>query len=243
MERDYYRIRRRNFVSRTRMIFVEKGVSYFIKLLLKIIFGYFYILFKSPRRFKFRGKYYNYYYHMYHTTWINERAVEIPIIWSIVNKHKDKKILEIGNVLSHYYNVNYDILDKYEKSDNVMNDDVIDFKTSKKYDLIISISTLEHVGWDETPRKPRKALLAINRLKKFLARKGKIVITLPLGHNLELDKIILNGKINFAEKDYLKRISEDNHWIETNLDNICDVRYNTPFPAANGIVIGVIKNK
>ena len=43
----------------------------------------------------------------------------------------------------------HDVLDKYEKGNNVINDDVVSFSTEVKYDLIVSVSTLEHVGWDE----------------------------------------------------------------------------------------------
>jgi hypothetical protein len=66
-----------------------------------------------------------------------------------VKRYKERNILEIGNVLSHYFPVNHDIVDKYEKADGVINQDVVHFYSPKKYDLIVSVSTLEHVGWDE----------------------------------------------------------------------------------------------
>ena len=89
---------------------------------------------------------------------MNERSIEVPIVMEIVNQNKGKRILEIGNVLSNYYKVSHDIVDKYEKAPNVINQDVVDFKTNEKYDLIVSISTLEHVGWDEEPRDDKKNL-------------------------------------------------------------------------------------
>ena len=72
-----------------------------------------------------------------------------------------KKILEVGNILSHYFSVNHDIVDKYEKDVDVINQDIIDYHPNKKYDLIVSISSLEHVGEDETPREPKKILYAL----------------------------------------------------------------------------------
>jgi len=51
-------------------------------------------------------------------------------------------------VLSHYFAVKHDIVDKYEIAPSVVNEDLVNFKPGKKYDLIVSISTLEHVGWD-----------------------------------------------------------------------------------------------
>jgi cyclopropane fatty-acyl-phospholipid synthase-like methyltransferase len=51
----------------------------------------------------------------------------------------------------------------------VINEDVVNFKSKKKYDLIVSISTLEHVGWDE---KPMKIPRAIENLKTLITPQG-----------------------------------------------------------------------
>ena len=97
---------------------------------------------------------------------MNERAIEVPIVWKIVSEYSEGRILEVGNVLSHYFSVCHDILDKYEKADGVINQDVVNFWAPNKYELIVSISTLEHVGWDESPRDPNKILRAIENLKR-----------------------------------------------------------------------------
>ena len=56
---------------------------------------------------------------------------------------------------------------------------------------IVSISTIEHVGWDETPRDPKKIPLALENLTtRCLAPDGEIVVTLPLGYNTYLDKLL-----------------------------------------------------
>ncbi len=86
------------------------------------------------------------------------------------------------------------IVDKYEKAIGVINEDICNFKPSKKYDLIISISTLEHVGFDEKPRDPCKVLRAIENLKSLLAVGGKLVAILPVGYNPYLDELIKSGK-------------------------------------------------
>jgi len=78
-----------------------------------------------------------------------ERAVKILIVVEMVRKYRGKNILEIGNVLSRHIKLEHDVLDKYETAKGVINEDIVDFKSEKKYDLIISISTLEHVGLDE----------------------------------------------------------------------------------------------
>src|SRR6266516_2600109 len=79
-------------------------------------------------------------------TWHGERAVEIPLVMDMVRKYQGKNILEVGNVLSHHVRFEHDTLDKYEIAEGVTNADIVDFTSEKKYDLIVSISTLEHVG-------------------------------------------------------------------------------------------------
>jgi hypothetical protein len=193
------------------------------------------------RTFEFRGHAYNYFCHRYSATWRNERVVEIPIVWEIVKSCRGR-VLELGNVLSHYYPVTHDIVDKYEQAKGVINQDIVNFQPSERYDLIISISTIEHVGWEEKPREPRKILRALENLKlNCLASGGKIVITLPLGYNSELDKLLNEGKINLGKQYYLKRISKDNEWVETGWNDIRNVKYNVPFPDANGIVVSVFE--
>jgi SAM-dependent methyltransferase len=195
--------------------------------------------FTHQEYFEFYGKRYNYFNHKYNTTGNNERAVEIPIIWDIVEWYYGKKVLEIGNVLSHYFPINHIILDKYETADNVISQDVVDFHPNDKYDLIISISTLEHVGWDEPQHEPNKIIKAVDNLNTILEPKGKLVVTLPLGYNSDMDRLLKEGKLKFDKQFYMKRVSEDNKWIEVGLEHVADIKYSEPFPCANGLVIGI----
>jgi len=123
----------------------------------------------------------------------------------------------------------------------VINEDVVRFKPDKKYDLIVSVSTLEHVGWDEKPRDSKKILKAVKNLKNCLASGGKMVITLPLSYNPKIDKLLKEDKIGFSKKHCLKRISRDNRWQEVSWRDIHKVKYDYPFPGANGVVIGVFE--
>lgn len=234
---------KKNIISRAKEHFKESRI-YHRGAKIKNFFSYYhYKIFKSPRTFVFQGKTYIYFYHKHNLTWTNERAVEIPIVWDIVKKHSRKSILEVGNVLSYYFPVDHDILDKYEKVKGVINQDIVDFRPSKKYDLIVSISTLEHVGWDETPREPMKILRAIQNLKKLLSSGGKMVVTLPLGYNPEMDRLLKKGKTHFTQQYYLKRISRDNKWVEVDWDAVREVDYGSPFPAANAIIIGITEKR
>ena len=185
-------------------------------------------------------------YHYFDTakTWLGERAVEIPIIMDKVREYQGKNILEIGNVLSHHVRFQHDILDKYEKSKGVINDDVINFKSEKKYDLIVSISTLEHVGWDENPRDDTKIPRAIENLKTLIGPNGGlIIITLPIGYNPVLDQLLKDGALNFSEQYNLIRISKGNEWEESTWEDVRIAKYNSPLPFANGLIIGIIMVK
>ena len=179
-------------------ILKNKAVRYLIDIFISI----YYRMFKS-RTFIFQRKTYNYFYHPYNTTARNERAIEVPIIWNVIKKYDGKNILEVGNVLSHYFHFSHDTIDKYEESKDVINQDIVNFHPHKKYDLIVSISTLEHVGWDENPKDPNKILRAIKNLKSCLAKKGKIIITLPLGYNPKMDRLLKERKIKFKRLSFI----------------------------------------
>lgn len=208
--------------------------------LYEYLFCKYYFLKTLSTTFTFKNKQYKYFNHVYNHTWKNERRVEIPIIWDIIKDKNSLNILEVGNVLSHYFTINHDILDKYEKGRYVINEDVVTYKSKKKYDYIISISTLEHVGWDEAKKDKIKVIQAIKNLKYMLTPKGKIIFTIPLGYNPYMDDIIMHGKLNLDEQYFLKRISNDNLWKESKLNKNDRVFYHKPFPNGNAIIVGII---
>ena len=196
------------------------------------------------KSFYFCNNEYHYFIHPHNTTWRNERAVEIPIILGYLKSDKlqNKRVLEIGNVLSHYVATKHDILDKYEVQSGVINQDIVDFNPILKYDLILSISTLEHVGFDELPRDPNKIIYALNNIQNLLSQGGQAIITLPMGYNEKMDKMIAENKIQFNEKHVLKRISFI-RWIEIGWDEINEIKYSKPFPNANALIIGIINKR
>ncbi len=203
----------------------------------------YFAIFRPSNTFVFRGESYPYLYSYNNFTFLNERAVEVPIVKKIWNQNTGRRILEVGNVLSQYYPVEHDVLDKYERVDGIINQDVVDFNPEKKYDLIICISTLEHVGWDERPKDPEKILRAIDNLKELLDKQGEIIVTIPLGYNPAIDDLIRKGNIQFSELRCLKRISGNNRWIETEWQEVERSTYNNNYPRAEGIVIGKILKK
>jgi len=235
-------MKQNNFLIRIREIGGKKKTLQLLRDGIKLFFEYASRkIFKYKRSFLFCDKKFIYFYYPYNATWRNERCIEVPIIWQAVKANKGKEILELGNVLSHYFHVNHTILDKYEKAREVINEDAVDFYTNKKFNLIVAISTLEHIGWDEEPRDPLKIIKAINNLKNNLNKNGKIIASIPLGYNPNIDGLIKRNKI-FDKQYYMKRISRSNEWKQVSLDEVKDIKYGYPFPFANAIVIGVIEN-
>jgi len=207
-----------------------------------LIFWYIYYKKIKPHNdsFLFQRYTYNYFYGFYNGTWYNERSVEIPIVMKAIRMHHGKKILEVGNVLSQYFEVEHDILDKYETKNRIIKEDIADFTSSEKYDLIVSISTLEHVGYDEYPKDDMKIYKAIENLKTLLNPDGMIIVTLPLGQNPVLDKLLKDATVKFSGQYYLKRISKANEWEQASWEDVKDAKYGEPFFAANALVIGII---
>ncbi|MEM3065382.1 MAG: hypothetical protein QW177_08425 [Candidatus Nitrosotenuis sp.] len=218
----------------------QKGVFYVIKKGLYIwLYLIYYKVFCKGRSFTFRGKKYHYFYDIINNTWMNERSVEVAIIMDILNKNKVNKILEVGNVLSNYYRLSHDVVDKYEKAPNVINQDIVDFKSDFKYDIIVSISTLEHVGWDEKPRDDEKIPRALENLRSLLKPKGgMMIVTLPLGYNEALNTHLNNRTIRFQEQYYLLRTGS-NSWRQATWDEVKKTRFGNPYPGANGLVVGI----
>ena len=244
MKRPSLLINARELLDLARTAGARKGLLYTVRTAIRRLCRYWHRkLFRSTWTFSLQGISYRYFYHLYNQTWETERTVEIPIIWKVVQANSGKRILEVGNVLSHYFLISHDILDKYEHDAGVINDDVVDFQPAQKYDLIVSISTLEHVGWDEPTRDPHKVARAIENLKDCLAPGGSLVFTVPHGYNTALDKSLELQQLGLTRCLYLKRLTKDNRWVEASQQEIADLRYNSPFPAANAIVVGSIKRE
>lgn len=166
------------------------------------------------RTLTFQGQTYRYFYNSYNPTFTNERVVEVPIGWDEVKRHTPDQVLEVGNVLAHYFHIQHQVLDKYEQAPGVINADVVDFQPARRYDLIVSISTLEHVGWDEKPREPEKFLRAVSHLATLLAPGGVLLVTLPIGYNAAVDHFLAEGMIPFTSVGYLKRDEFGGRWRE-----------------------------
>lgn len=195
------------------------------------------------RSFRIGGRRLHYHAAAYNAAWSNERTVEVPIVTEYLRERRGGRILEVGNVLHHYLDVNHDVVDKYEQHPRVRNVDVVEFAPETRYDLIVSISTLEHVGFDEERSQPDKPVRAVAHLAGLLAPGGMLVVTVPLGYNPHLDVALAEGRFAFDEVTYLSRISRDNRWREVSAAEVRRARYGAPYHAANALAVGISNSR
>ena len=156
--------------------------------------------------FRFNSKQYEYFKHPYNNAAENMRTLEVPIIHEYL-RHQSAfdYILEIGNVLSHYGKTTWDIIDLKE---GPIKQDLMTWEPQTQYDLIVSISTVEHIN--ASPED------IIQKIRSLLTLGGKAIITLPTGYNPEWDKSLLGGELNVIVVGCMER-RDDNSWIECSL--------------------------
>ena len=205
---------------------------------IRYIFAPFIIPRLDNSKFTFDDRLISLFYHAYNMTWANERSVEIPIILDFMSHYESKSVLEIGNVLSHYGDVNHTILDKYERGNGIINEDILDFVATEKFELIVSISTFEHFGFDDDMDGDSgvKILNAIDASLKLLALNGRLVLTVPLGYNPSLAQLITDNKLKCNRSFFICRIGPLK-WETTTIEKALAYRYGRPFPYANAIMI------
>jgi hypothetical protein len=200
--------------------------------------------FERASTFTFRGRHYRYFYA--YGTWDNERTIEIPLALELLRSATaDTRVLEVGNVLTHYaaedLPPNYTVVDKYEEADGVINIDVLSI--GGVFDLIISISTLEHVGLDEHPREWRKARDAATHLASLLAPGGKMFATWALDYNRDLDDALLDSSLGASSIGYLVRRTPSNKWTESSSSEAQGrgygetIGFGWPYRAGNALVV------
>ncbi len=202
----------------------------------------------DPRYFWFRGRRYAYY--RSRKTRFNERAVELPI----VKRELDRcggSILEVGNVFHKHGSKSppeWPVVDLYEKPyAHVINEDITKFETAERYDLVVSVSTLEHVGFDyEEEADPTKGLRAVKKIRPLLKTGGRLIVTSGFGYNKYWDRMVVSGEIEFDRIDCMIRVSsqEENQWVESTLSEASKKKYRRKRGAglqtATGLMIGEI---
>lgn len=199
----------------------------------------------SGRSFIFQGKTLEYAQDAYNYSWRNERSVEIPIFRDALAPYQSSQILEVGAVLRNYMQSSHVVIDKYEQAPGVLNVDVIEYAPGRTFDMIVAISTLEHVGWDETPKEPAKVRRAIDHLRSLLSPAGMLMVSFPIGYNSEVNTLLANQDYAWDSVVFLQRVSRNNIWREVPMEVVLPrdgtpARFNQDVPTATAIAVCTI---
>ena len=196
----------------------------------------------SGGEFGFDGERYAYLYGAYKRSWVTERAIEVPIVQRAVDAHPGGQVLEVGNVLSHYRPQRHTIVDKYEQAPGVHNLDVFDLASlEQEFELVVAVSTIEHVGWDEDPRVPGKAVDALCALYERVAPGGRLLLTIPAGYNPSLDEALRAGAVAFTSLAGMRRQGGGTSWRQTPPDEAWSAPYDFLLYSARGVLIASLE--
>lgn len=193
---------------------------------------------RDPGTFSYRGEPLEYFWHPYNRTWLGERAIEIPMALHFLQQAgRGTRGLEIGNVLSHYVDIDHRVVDKYEAAPGVENVDVMDVTSDGPLDWVVAISTLEHVGRDEPEPDPDKAVAALRRLRDLLRDAGRLFATVPLGHNPGLDRWLRSSACDALIACTYVRTPRD-RWVEVTRPRPSQERYLYELSSAGCLWVG-----
>jgi hypothetical protein len=187
--------------------------------------------------FEWEGREVPYFVHRYNHTWLNERAVEVALALEVLERRPGASVLEIGNVLGHYSPVAHTVVDKYEAAPGVLNEDVADLDLERHFDLVLAISTLEHVGLDEDVLDEDKPVRAVERLRAHVAPGGQLWVTHPVGYNPALDARFRDGTLGATRLRALLREATRNVWREVPVEDVWGTPYDRLLYTAHAVVV------
>ena len=161
--------------------------------------------------------------------WRSERTVELALGARALAAHPPQDVLEVGNVMSGFGHTGHHVVDKYERRAGVLNEDIVGFDPGRRYGLVLSFSTLEHVGRDEEPRDPEKAAVALRSVSDLVASDGALLVSIPVAYHRELEASFVPGEI-FDSVVLLVRCSRLQHWEPRPLSELPADRLRHPVP-------------
>ena len=124
-----------------------------------------------------------------------------------------------------------------------MSADIIDYSPAERFDTIVSISTIEHIGKDHSRDDEKPVRVYRHIVDNLLADRGRFLFTIPIGFNPVIDAHIDSGAIKPDAHFCLKRISAGNDWVEVDWEEAKKSRYMEPFHCANAMYFGITANR
>lgn len=184
---------------------------------------------------EFDGEAIEYVVGKYNITPITERSIELGIVKAALPA--SGKVLEVGNVWGHYFERSHTVVDKFEVAPGVTNSDFMDLDENEKYDFIFSISTFEHIGWDDDVREPEKLGAAFEKLPRLIAPGGTALITVPIDWNEWLDARLAEDATGATSVDWYLRDGQLCSWRRAEKAETLAAKYGSPYRFANGLAV------
>lgn len=192
--------------------------------------------------FELDGTRYPYFFHRYNLTWLNERAVEVPLADAALARRSGGSVLELGNVLAHYGRGGHEVVDKYEQAPGVRNVDVLDLPDDgRRWDAIVSISTVEHVGVDDDTHDAARAVRALRLLADRVAPGGELLVTVPVDYNPALDTALAAGELDGIEVRALRRTGPGPRWAQDDPAAVLDNGYDHAGKTARALLVARLR--
>jgi len=194
--------------------------------------------------------------------WSDERAVEIP--WCLARYGGERRLLDVGsaNAIPAYLEglqalnapglVTVDLAEPADVVADVRN---LPFEDGS-FDLVLCISTLEHVGRDnavyglEAPRDEEGHETALRELRRVLARDGRLLLSVPTGEHEDLgwhlqraplewiDVFERSGFVVFEDELY---VHATDGWRSATLLEAEAARYGSGGPGAGAVLLAELR--
>lgn len=190
-----------------------------------------------PPRFRFRGHEYGIHVAWYNKSWRNERQVELPLAFELMDETDSRDTLEVGNVLSHYGRKGHIVVDKYEEHPGTLRVDVVDYSPGRTFKLILSISTLEHVGLDEAQIDPTKFKRAVHHLVGLLTPGGLLWASIPMGYSPYADAFVAQPEAGFEVSFLVRASGRPGDWTDVPSVSPETHPYQRNIPTAGAVAI------
>ena len=195
------------------------------------------------KTFQLHGRELPYLDHAYNGTRINERAVEVPVGLSLLDTARAERraVLEVGAVLPHYLpdwpEDGHTVIDLYEEYAGVIQADILTWRPDQMYDLILCISTLDHLN------DSAEVCAAVQRMRSWLAPGGLLLVTLPYGQPPEvgggpwLDALIASNALQADTVWRMDKVDTRHHqWMQVE-QNIPPLAYHGASYFANTVYL------
>lgn len=157
----------------------------------------------------------------------NERKIEMPLAFWFIENHQD--VVEIGEVTPFYREPNHPV---YDLSSHIKERKRDLFKVDLSDKNVVSVSTVEHVGFGDYGNSPEPHL-AIEAIT-YIKRKAKnYLITFPIGYNRELENDLVQSGYHY----FLMERDNQNNWRMCDHKDMNKFEYNNPHRFGNAICV------